>query len=219
MSNQSEPVHISVVLDRSGSMGAIADEVVGGFNEYLNAQRQRDGTARLSLIQFDSEDPFEILIDGADLAEVPDLDPAAYRPRAMTPLMDAVGRMIGRIDNEIASRSKAGDPEEDQIVVIVTDGLENASREHTRDSVFTMVENRRTQGWVFVFLGADQDAYAEGRGMGVSGPNSAQWVKTKAGTRKMWDDLEYSTSAHRRKAKAARMRSADRFHRERPDDE
>lgn len=218
MSNQSEPVHISVVLDRSGSMEAIADEVVGGFNEYLNAQRQRDGTARMSLVQFDGEDPFEILIDGADLAGVSDLDRAAYQPRGMTPLMDAVGRMIGRIDNEIASRATSGDPEEDQIVVVVTDGLENASREHTRSSVFRMVEHRRKQGWVFVFLGADQDAYAEGTAMGVSGRNSVHWDKTKAGTRKMWDDLEYSTSAHRRKAKLARMRSADRFHEERPEE-
>ena len=65
----SAPIHISVVLDRSGSMDAIADHVVGGFNEYLNMQRQRAGEARVSLIQFDGDDPFELLIDGTDLTE------------------------------------------------------------------------------------------------------------------------------------------------------
>jgi Mg-chelatase subunit ChlD len=197
-------------------MQAIADEIVGGFNEYLNAQRQRDGTARLSLVQFDDADPFEILIDAADLATASGLDRAAYQPRGMTPLMDAVGRMIGRIDNQVAARPKADD-EEDQIVVVVTDGMENASVEHTRDSVFKMVENRRKQGWVFVFLGADQDAYAEGTAMGISGPNAAPWVKTKAGTQKMWRDLEYSTTAHRSKAKMARYADADTFYEENPD--
>ncbi|MBT8462558.1 MAG: VWA domain-containing protein, partial [Gemmatimonadetes bacterium] len=75
----SEPVHINVVLDRSGSMARIADFVVDGFNEYLNEQRQRDGDARLSLVQFDSTDPFEVLIDGRDLKKVYDLDRAIYQ--------------------------------------------------------------------------------------------------------------------------------------------
>ena len=215
---EAAPVHISVVLDRAGSMDAIADHVVGGFNEYLNGQRQRAGTARVSLVQFDSDDPFEILIDGIDLAEVPDLDRAAYQPRGMTPLFDAVGRMIGRIDNQIAARIKTDDAAEDQIVVVVTDGLENASIEHTRSSVFKMVEHRREQGWVFVFLGADQDAYAEGTAMGVSGSNAVAWEKSGAGVKKMWLDLEHSTTMHRAKHEAARVMDRDSFYVEKEDE-
>ena len=199
-------------------MEAIADHVVGGFNEYLNGQRQRDGEARVSLVQFDSDAPFEILIDGRDIAHVDDLDRATYQPRGMTPLLDAVGRMIGRIDNQIAARIKAEDTAEDQIVVVVTDGLENASVEHTRDSVFNMLENRREQGWVFVFLGADQDAYAEGTAMGMSGPNSAGWVKSAGGVKKLWRDLEHSTSAHRSKVHGRRLMDADSFYVEKEDE-
>ena len=210
----SDPIHISVVLDRSGSMARIADFVVDGFNEYLNEQRQRDGTARLSLVQFDSSDPFEVLIDGRDLKRVYDLDHAAYQPRGMTPLMDAVGGMIGRIDSDVANRKSANLEEEDQIVVVVTDGQENASREFTRATIFELVEKRRQDGWVFVFLGADQDSYAEGQAMGVAGANTANWVKSKKGVDKVWRDLGHATSVHRMKQKAARMADRDRFYAE-----
>ena len=96
----SAPVHISIVLDRSGSMASIADDIVGGFNEFLREQRKRDGEARVTLVQFDGQDPFEILVDGRDLRDVQDLTRDRYQPRGMTPLLDATGRMILRIDSQ-----------------------------------------------------------------------------------------------------------------------
>ncbi|MBI5158089.1 MAG: VWA domain-containing protein [Acidimicrobiia bacterium] len=209
------PVHISIVLDRSGSMAAIADDIVGGFNEYLSRQRDVQGDARMSLVQFDSQDPFEVVFDGLDLHEVRPLDRHSYAPRGSTPLFDAVGRMIARIDRDIVHRRTHALPEEDQVVVVITDGLENASREHDRASIFALVEQHRQLGWVFTFLGADQDAYAEGRRMGVAGTNTAGWEKSGAGVRKMYDDLEYSTRKHREKAAMARKIEADVFHQER----
>jgi hypothetical protein len=215
---ESAPVHISVVLDRSGSMQSIADDVVGGFNEFLAEQRRASGRARVTLAQFDSRDPFEVIIDGVDLAEVSDLARSAYQPRACTPLYDAVGRMIGSIDGEIAERAQAGLAEEDQVVAIVTDGLENHSTRFTRQQVFQLIEERRKAGWVFVFLGADQDTYAAGEEMGVAPTARVAWQKTPAGVRKMWRDLSYSTEAHRAKSREQRHLEADRFHTERSDD-
>ncbi|MCZ6738189.1 MAG: VWA domain-containing protein, partial [Actinobacteria bacterium] len=78
-------------LDRSGSMASISDDVVGGFNTFLAEQRKQDGGGRVTLVQFDGQDPFEILIDGEDLDTVGDLDPARYIPRGNTPLYDAIG--------------------------------------------------------------------------------------------------------------------------------
>ena len=78
-----------------------------------------------------------------------------------------------------------------------------------------MIEERRQKGWVFVFLGADQDAYAEGTGLGVAGPNAAGWEKTKAGVQKAWGDLAHSTSAHRAKPRPQRHAEADIFYEER----
>jgi len=210
------PINISVVLDRSGSMRSVADDTVGGFNQSLAEQRRTAGAARLTLVQFDSEDPFELLIDGADIVTVPDLDPAAYQPRAWTPLYDAVGQMIARIEAGVEERAQKGLPEEDQIVAIVTDGLENRSRRFTRGEVFGMVEERRRAGWVFVFLGADQDAYLEGGHIGVAPRERVQWEKTPEGVQKMWADLSYSADLHRQKPRDQRHREADEFHTEKP---
>jgi Mg-chelatase subunit ChlD len=214
-----KPVHISIVLDRSGSMSSIADDVVGGFNQFLRKQRETEGEARVTLVQFDSDDPFELLIDGIPLREVTDLDRNVYQPRSTTPLYDAVGRMIGRVDGEIAGRNEAGLPEEDQVVLIVTDGLENASTDFDRSKVFEMVSERRKQGWVFVFLGADQDVYAEGHKVGVSMANRVAWEKSKEGSDKMWKDIAYSTTTYREKEEYLRQQDRDRFHEEDPNPE
>ena len=205
------PNHISVVLDRSGSMASIADDIVGGFNEYLREQRQVPGRARVTLAQFDGQDPFELLINGVDLREVTDLDRSVYRPRGNTPLFDAIGRMIAKIDADMAARAEVGADEEDQVVVIVTDGRENASSEYGRQMIFDLIEARRQRGWVFVFLGANQDAYAAGRGMAFAGANSGNWAATPEGSKQMWKDVSYSTSEHRAKSKIKRAQEEAEF--------
>jgi len=211
---KTDPIHIAVVLDRSGSMADIASDIVGGFNQYLRDQQQRPGPARMTLVQFDGQDPFEVLVDGRDIQDVAPLTAEAYQPRANTPLLDAVGRMILRVDNDIGARARQGLPAEDQVVVIITDGLENASREFTREKVLAMTEERRQAGWAFVFLGADQDAFAEGTRVGVAGANTAGWVKTKAGVAEMYETLSRRTSDHRAKPAAMRKADADRFYEE-----
>lgn len=211
-----KPVHISIVLDRSGSMSPIADDMVGGFNQFLKKQRETEGEARVTLAQFDSEDPFEVLIDGVDLEEVADLDPAAYQPRATTPLYDAVGRMIVRIDTEIADRAENSLPEEDQLVLIITDGMENASTDFTRTTVFEMVSKRGGQGWTFAFLGADQDVYAEGGKVGIARGNLVLWDKSEGGMEKLWRDAGFSTRGYRLKDEYLRRLDKDRFHEEAP---
>jgi len=213
------PVHISVVLDRSGSMSPIAGDIVGGFNQFLADQRSQPGSARITLAQFDGQDPFEVLIDAADLRRVTDLDRSAYQPRGMTPLYDAIGRTIGRIDSRIARRKKRNLQPEDQVVVIVTDGLENASREHTRSTIFESIDGRRKERWVFVFLGANQDSYASGEAMAVAPGNRADWVPSPEGSRKMWKDLAYSAGAHRSKPHHRRRAESEEFYQEHPDAE
>ena len=102
------PVHISVLLDRSGSMSSIASDIVGGFNSFLDEQRKQPGDARLTLVQFDTGDPFEVVIDGKDLGRVPNMPAGAFVPRGGTPLLDAVARLITRTDGEIAARATVG---------------------------------------------------------------------------------------------------------------
>lgn len=217
MTETAAPVHISVVLDRSGSMSSIASDIVGGFNEFLADQRRRPGEARITLVQFDGEDPFEVLIDDADLRRVADLAPGAYQPRGMTPLYDAVGRMIEHIDSGIGKRKRQHLEPEDHVVAIVTDGLENASRKHSRHTVFDLIDDRRKDGWVFVFLGANQDSYATGEALAVAPGNRADWAPTPEGSRKMWKDLAYSSGAHRAKPRSRRVAESGEFYQEDPD--
>jgi len=217
MTETTTPVHISVVLDRSGSMASIAGDIVGGFNEFLADQRKGPGAARVTLVQFDAEDPFEVLIDAVDLGEVTDLDRSAYQPRGLTPLYDAVGRMVGRIDASIAERTELDLPAEDQVVVIVTDGLENASKEHTRSTVFDLIEKRRKEGWVFMFLGANQDSYASGESMAVAPGNRADWESSPEGSKRMWKHVSHSARLHRSKPSPQRRADSDEFYQEDPD--
>ena len=205
------PVHISVVLDRSGSMASISDDVVGGFNTFLAEQRKQDGGGRVTLVQFDGQDPFEVLIDGEDLDTVGDLDPARYIPRGNTPLYDAVGRMIAKIDAEIVERADAGKPIEDQVVVIVPDGYENASREFSGKMISELIEARKLRTWAFVFLGADDATFKEGEAMGVSSANTAQWDATGEGTAAMFSQVSQATSSYRAMGRADRTARSERF--------
>jgi Mg-chelatase subunit ChlD len=213
------PVHISVVLDRSGSMASISDDVVGGFNTFLDEQRKQDGGGRVTLVQFDGQDPFEVLIDGEDLNTVGDLDPARYIPRGNTPLYDAVGRMIAKIDAEIVERADAGKPIEDQVIVIVTDGYENASREFSGKMLSELIEVRRGRTWAFVFLGADETTFEEGEAIGVSSANTAQWDPTGEGTAAMFSNVSQATSSYRAMDPADRRTTSQRFLETSSDDE
>lgn len=205
------PVHISILLDRSGSMEQIKDDIIGGFNQFLEEQRRETGQARLTLIQFDGQDPFEILTDGVTLGSVPKLDPSRYQPRGNTPLYDGIGRMVSRIDGVIASRADNGMPIEDQVVMIITDGLENSSVEQDRDSVWKMIDERRERTWTFVFLGANQDAYAEGNKLGVAAGSTQDWDADALGTKTMFNKLSKSTSEWRAMGPDKRRVKSNRY--------
>ena len=210
MSNKT-PVHISVVLDRSGSMASIASDVVGGFNTFLREQKKQEGEGRVTLVQFDGQDPFEVLLDGEELETVLDLDPARFIPRGNTPLYDAVGRMIAKVDNEILKRADAAKPIEDQIVVIVTDGFENASREFSSKMLFDLIEARRGRAWAFVFLGADETTFEEGAVIGVSQANTAQWDASSEGTAAMFSRVSQATTSYRGMGRADRRTTSERY--------
>jgi Mg-chelatase subunit ChlD len=210
MSNTT-PVHISVVLDRSGSMASIADDIVGGFDTFIEQQRKEEGKARVTLVQFDSEDPFEVLIDGEDLDQVPALDPNRYLPRGTTPLWDAVGRMIARIDSDIVTRADAGKPIEDQLVLIVTDGFENASMEFDGPTLASLIEARKNRSWTFVFLGSDESTFAEGARIGVSAGNTSQWDKSGDGSREMFAVASKETSEFRSLQAEQRRLKSEKF--------
>src|ERR1035437_3209746 len=145
--------HISVVLDRSGSMSSIASDTIGGFNTFLKTQKEAVGTCTFSLMQFDNE--HTIIHDGVDINEVPDLDATTFVPRGGTALWDAIGRTIHATGAYLGKMKEADRPEK-VVFVIITDGDENSSREFSHAKVREMIKHQTDKyQWGIIFLGAN----------------------------------------------------------------
>jgi hypothetical protein len=157
---------IVVVLDKSGSMGSVREDTIGGFNTFLQDQKELPGKAVLTLTMFDTEYSFHER--GSLLENVKPLNNETYAPGGMTALLDAVGKTI----NDVVSRHATLDEDEKPgkvIFVVITDGQENSSREITKlNELAKMVKKQEDDGWEIVFLGADIDAWADGQSYGFS---------------------------------------------------
>jgi hypothetical protein len=199
--------HFSVILDRTGSMESIRQDTIGGFNGFLREQQAQPSPATFTLVQFDSQDPYEVLHSFTPIGMIAPLTEATYVPRATTPLFDAIGRGI----NDLAGRldAMAADQRPQKIVfVIVTDGHENASREFTGEKVRQMIKQRRDAGWQFVFLSADEEAIRDGETVGVQVDYSMAVDKSAAGSERLWKAMS-TRAAHYRAAAAPDMSLAD----------
>jgi hypothetical protein len=184
---------INFVLDKSGSMDVVRSATIDGFNEFLRTQRASTGAAWLTLTMFDTQ--FYEVCRGVPLREVPEMEQGNYVPGGCTALYDAVARSIGIADRYLDRL----DTHPDQVLfVIMTDGLENASREFNQRQVFDMIRDREEhRGYEFVYLGANQDAYAVASTVGVTADKARNWVASDKGARKMHSRLNEQISAFR----------------------
>jgi Mg-chelatase subunit ChlD len=165
--------HIAVVLDRSGSMNEIRSDAEGGLKAFLQTQREVPGEATVSLYQFD--DHYETVYESQPVRDLPDF---SLEPRGTTALLDAVGRTVARVDGWLRGLPDAAKPTH-VIMVVVTDGLENASREFSLATIKELIAQRKAAGWQFVFLAADQDAFATGGAMAMPTASSYSTAKRK----------------------------------------
>jgi Mg-chelatase subunit ChlD len=200
MSTQSvKATHVALLLDRSGSMAPLVADVIGGVNQLLTEQRAQGNDVRVSIVQFDSNDPQEVKVWGAPIAEVSNLTTADFQPRGGTPLLDATGLLIGRVKVDAQARVTAGLAEEDIVFVTVTDGEENQSREFTLAQVKALVEAQTAAGWTFVFLSAGLNAYADAAAMGFDASNSQAWDRRGDNTRMAFDSVSKGMTNMREK--------------------
>ncbi|NLF96080.1 MAG: VWA domain-containing protein [Candidatus Riflebacteria bacterium] len=194
---RSDYTHITVVLDRSGSMEAIRSDTIGGFNSFLAAQKAEPGFATLTLVQFDTQDAYEVIQDFKNIQEVPELTRETFVPRAGTPLYDAMGKAINDLEHKLASMPEATRPQR-VIVAFVTDGQENSSREFSKSMVQKMIKEKQEKSdWQFVFLSADLDAMEEALSTGVAAASSLLFDKTAQGIASAWAALSCSTRLFR----------------------
>jgi uncharacterized protein YegL len=183
---------LSLIVDRSGSMDSIREDMEGGIKTLLSEQANEKGKCFVTLAQFD--DHYELVADRVPVAK---LDPYRLVPRGMTALLDAIGRTISHVRAQVQALEPAKRP--DHIVVaVITDGLENASQEWSHLQVMDSVKARIAEGWHFTFLGANQDAIEEGRGMGVSADASLTYAATPEGTREAMSATSASLGRMRR---------------------
>ncbi len=190
--------HISVILDRTGSMESIRDDTIGGFNAFLNAQKADPGLASLTLVQFDSQDPYEIVHQFKPLTEVPELTRETFVPRASTPLLDAIGRGINDLEKSLADITENERPSR-VVMVLITDGQENASREFRKDQIEKMIKEKQEKAaWQFVFLSADLAAIGDALATGMRPAAVMAHDKDGHGTSAAWAALSRSISDYRR---------------------
>ncbi len=176
---QNDYTHFTVILDRSGSMQSIRDDAIGGFNAFLSEQQAAKGRATLTLVQFDGGDPYEVIHHFRDLKTIPPLNNKVYVPRGNTPLLDAVGRGINDLEQQL---NQMGDQRPAEVAfVVLTDGQENSSREFSRKQVQKMLADKQEAGWRILFLSADMSAVSEAVDTGVRASRAMYFDKSGAG--------------------------------------
>jgi len=155
-------LRVGIILDRSGSMNSCRDVTIDAVNNYVNELNGGNFKGRLSLTLFDS-DGIDLLWDAVKFKECPKLDRETYIPRSWTPLYDAVGRTVRDLDSENT------DNYDGVVLVIVTDGQENYSKEFTKGAIKQLLDDKqKNDEWLVLYLGANQDSFAEGGAIGTS---------------------------------------------------
>lgn len=201
---KSNYTHVSLVLDRSGSMADIAADTIGGFNTLVQSQRDIPGACSVTLVQFDSQ-AIETLYDALPVHAVPRLDADTFVPRGGTPLYDAIGQTINATGKFLKNMPEDQRPAK-VVFVIITDGKENSSCEFDQAKVFALIkEQREIYKWEFVFIGANQNAFAVGQSLGVAGANCLTNVANSAGTSATYGAL----GSNLRRMRSAELNSAD----------
>ncbi len=172
------------ILDRSGSMGGLESDTIGGYNSMLEKQKNTEGEIRVTTVLFD--DKVEKLYDNVLLNEVKPMTDKEYFVRGCTALLDAVGSTV----ESVGKRHKKGIRPQKTLFVITTDGLENASCEYSYDKVKKMIEKKKEKhNWEFLFLGANIDAAAEAGRLGISAEKAVKFKCDKKGTKLNYDVL------------------------------
>ena len=194
-----EPVQIICVLDRSGSMQSLTEDVIGGYNSFLEKQKKESGKAEVTTILFD--DQYEKISDGINLNDAENLTSAIYYARGNTALMDALGRTLtetlGKMEKENICPAKRR-----VLVMIMTDGLENASKEYTKTKIKSMIESTtKNYNWNYVFIGANIDSASEAQSIGIKSNHAANYSHNRSGVRESFERMGEAASDVREKGK------------------
>ena len=167
------------ILDKSGSMGGLETDTIGGYNSMLAKQQEVEGECHITTVLFDNN--YELLHDRIDIKAVSPISEKEYQVGGSTALLDAIGRTIHKISN--AQKHTADDYRAEKVMfVIITDGEENSSREYSAERIKAQIERQKEKyGWEFVFLGANIDAIETAGRFGISADRAQNYHSDSEG--------------------------------------
>lgn len=181
---------LAIIMDRSGSMASIRDDMVGGFARFIDDQKQAPGELSVSLYQFD--DTFDVVFEEKPGAEVSEIK---LMPRGSTALLDAVGKAVALIGERLAKKPESERPGA-VVVLVITDGQENASREFKAKQVRNLIEQQeREYNWKFAYLGSDPSGFAESADYGFT--RAASYQNTSKGVQDMYAGTSEALRSYR----------------------
>lgn len=188
-----EYTDVTILLDRSGSMSTIKDDMEGGFNTFIDEQKKIPGTLKVSLYQFDND--FDTVYVEKDIMDIPPLN---LVPRSSTALLDSAYRAITLTGERLKAKPESERPN-NVIFVIITDGMENASREVTSSQLKDLIEQQTNEyRWTFTYLGANQDAFSVGSSIGISTSNIVNYSSSGESTRSAYNTISVALTRSRK---------------------
>lgn len=191
------------VLDKSGSMRSLTSETIKNFNQLIEDQKKDSKDCRVSLLLFDNQR--DLVYQNVTLNEVPELTAERYSQNGMgyTALLDSLGGMVYEVGRRLYNTPEHDRPEQ-VIFVVMTDGLENASRDYTKDQVAKMVKIQQDKyNWKFMFLGANFDAFNEAQQLGFMPGSSTSYKASTVGTQAAYIDISHNVRKMRATASAS----------------
>ena len=184
------------ILDRSGSMSGLEGDTIGGFNSLIEKQREQEGECFVSVVLFDNES--EVLYDRVKLTNVRKMTRDDYTVRGCTALIDAIGGAIHHIGN-IHKYARPEDVPDHTMFVIMTDGMENASRRYSSDKVKQMIQHEKEKyGWEFLFIGANIDAVQTAGRFGIGANRAVNYHADSCGTGVVYEAVNLTVGNMRR---------------------
>lgn len=192
--HQDSVVTISILLDESGSMGTTKSFTMESLNSFILKQKRLPLTSaaetKVSLTKFNTV--VSSVFENVPLHNVPVITDKDYNPDGGTALFDAIGNIIGSV------KHRGTDP---VIVVILTDGEENSSKEFSSSKIRELVKTMEEKGWTFVYLGANQDSFKNAQNIGIS--SAQNFEQTQVGIEKMMDQVGENMSSYRKAVKSS----------------
>ena len=183
--NKPKDVELVFILDRSGSMGGLESDTIGGYNSMLSKQKkEKTGKVSVTTVLFD--DQYELLYNQVPIEKVSPMTEKEYYVRGSTALLDAIGKTVMQVK---ANQDKK-EIKDKVLFVIITDGMENASREYRVEQVKKLIEERKEKdNWEFLFLGANIDAIGAAKDIGIDSSRAVRFKSDKKGTAKNYEVL------------------------------